>query len=208
MSGAIGAAHCLHGSLTHGTKLAISFQPFLKTSRWREWFSSNSRIFLPFLFSLFAALTYAIFDPVRVFFIVNRITGRFELGWTKRRFTSESSDPIAEMDSDNGPTKPSAVEGAKTADWLESVKNLGKGMYRTLSRFIVSVGEQGLPIWSKESYQKLQRLLGLNKWDEIVLLAGAAVSMALGFGVKMLQKPRFIQPFCFYLLSRARARHR
>lgn len=195
VSGAVSATNCLHNSILHGTKLSISYKPFLKTSRWREWFSSNSRVFLPFLFSLVAALTYAIFDPVRVFFIVNRITGRFDFGhsqrwsaWNSDIEVGEEAGADAELSGSGGASnkggsvahaaglESTAGESTPSSDWLESVKNLGKGMYRTLSRFIISDDEHGLPIWSKESYEKLKRILGVNPFDDVVLLAGASVS--------------------------------
>lgn len=65
--------------------------------------------------------------------------------------------------------------GMYKTEWIESVKRTARGMYRRLSRFIDSVGEQGLPVWSKASYQQLYRLLENDQLDELILVAGAAV---------------------------------
>lgn len=84
---AVMAKNCMHGFKIlpeagggqSGTILKISFQQKVKTHWVRDWLFSHPRIVIPAIAALVAALTVAIFDPIRTFFIKTHITQAFHL---------------------------------------------------------------------------------------------------------------------------------
>lgn len=82
------AKNCLHGFVIPasagggkaGTLLRITYQQKAKTNWIKDWFFSHPRIVIPIVAALVAALTVAIFDPIRTFFIKAHITHYFRLG--------------------------------------------------------------------------------------------------------------------------------
>ncbi|KAJ3161706.1 mitochondrial escape protein 2 [Geranomyces michiganensis] len=77
---ATSARNCLNGEAISGTGININYERARRKSEtaW-NWFSSHPRITIPILLALGAGITYVVFDPVRVFFITNQLTGRFSL---------------------------------------------------------------------------------------------------------------------------------
>jgi hypothetical protein len=69
----------LLAQVLHGTKLSITYTSFLKANALKEFWNNYSRILLPTLLSASVALLYNMFDPIRVFSITNKITGRLDL---------------------------------------------------------------------------------------------------------------------------------
>jgi RNA12 protein len=84
---AVMAKNCMHGFKIlpeagggqSGTMLKISFQQKAKTHWIRDWLFSHPRIVIPAIAALVAAITVAIFDPIRTFFIKTHITQAFHL---------------------------------------------------------------------------------------------------------------------------------
>ncbi|KND00856.1 uncharacterized protein SPPG_03960 [Spizellomyces punctatus DAOM BR117] len=77
---ATSARNCLNGEKIENATIRISYERRRRTweSTW-NWIASHPRITVPVLLGLLAGLTYVVFDPVRVFFITNQLTGRFSL---------------------------------------------------------------------------------------------------------------------------------
>lgn len=48
-----------------------------RTNWIKDWVVGHPRISVPIIAALVAGLTYAVFDPIRVFFIVSNVTQRF-----------------------------------------------------------------------------------------------------------------------------------
>ena len=84
---AVMAKNCMHGfkilpeagGLQSGTVLKISFEQKAKAHWIRDWLFSHPRIVIPALAAVVAAVTVAIFDPIRTFFIKTHITQAFHL---------------------------------------------------------------------------------------------------------------------------------
>jgi RNA12 protein/RNA recognition motif. (a.k.a. RRM, RBD, or RNP domain) len=84
---AVMAKNCMHGFKIlpeagggqSGTILKISFEQKAKTHWLRDWLFSHPRIVVPAVAALVAAVTVAIFDPIRTFFIKTHITQAFHL---------------------------------------------------------------------------------------------------------------------------------
>lgn len=82
---AVMAKNCMHGFKIppeagggqSGTLLKISFQQKAKSHWIRDWLFSHPRIVIPAVAALVAAITVAIFDPIRTFFIKSHITQAF-----------------------------------------------------------------------------------------------------------------------------------
>ena len=88
MYGAVGARNCLHrykiplgsgGADSTGVGIYLYYESLLKTSMIADFFNKHTRIMIPLLGLLFAAVTYLVFDPIREFNVINHITKRFTL---------------------------------------------------------------------------------------------------------------------------------
>jgi hypothetical protein len=77
---ATSARNCIHGELFGITRLAIGYEK--QESYWHQflrWFTNNLRLSVPMLLISLAGITFAVFDPWRVFSVTNQITGRYNL---------------------------------------------------------------------------------------------------------------------------------
>ncbi|KAI8811256.1 RNA12 protein-domain-containing protein [Cladochytrium replicatum] len=74
---AIRAKNCVHGDVIDGTRISIHYDK--RSSRYRgfEWIAAHQRIALIIGLGLFAGITYIIFDPIRVFYIQNKLTKKY-----------------------------------------------------------------------------------------------------------------------------------
>ncbi|KAM0286057.1 hypothetical protein ACHAQH_001065 [Verticillium albo-atrum] len=84
---AIMARNCLHGYLVgealgggqNGTKLRLSYEQKVKAHSIWNWISSHPRLVIPVVLGLVTAVTVAIFDPIRQFFVKAHIQQVFRL---------------------------------------------------------------------------------------------------------------------------------
>ena len=79
------AKNCIHGLTISeaegggraGTLLRISYERIIKAHWIRDWFTNHPRIVLPLLAALATAITVAVFDPIRTWFIKAHVTHSF-----------------------------------------------------------------------------------------------------------------------------------
>lgn len=116
MRSATSARNCAHGlELTNGVRLVINYKGTERAKQAWEWTTSHPRIVLPALAFLLGGFTYAIFDPIREFFIESKLSHTFDFGnyklytWLKQN----TVDLILDDDSDN------KKSGIDTVDWFE-----------------------------------------------------------------------------------------
>ncbi|KAI9249027.1 RNA12 protein-domain-containing protein [Sporodiniella umbellata] len=74
---ATSARNCLHGYTVDGTRLNVLYERQMRTNVFKEWLMSHPRITIPIAAAMFAGVTYAVFDPIRAFFITSKVTHRF-----------------------------------------------------------------------------------------------------------------------------------
>lgn len=81
MRSATSARNCAHGLQlpNGGPTLIINYQGTQRVKRAFDWMSSHPRIMFPILAFLLGGFTYAIFDPIRQFFIEAKLSGTFDL---------------------------------------------------------------------------------------------------------------------------------
>jgi hypothetical protein len=85
---AAAAKNCLHGYRTKlrqsspaPAHLSIQYEPNVKFIKAMvDWLTAHPRITLPLILALLAAITYTVFDPIRMFFIRCQAEGTFDLG--------------------------------------------------------------------------------------------------------------------------------
>ncbi|RKP09762.1 RNA12 protein-domain-containing protein [Thamnocephalis sphaerospora] len=85
---AAAAKNCLHGyrqrmrsSATVPAHFSIQYEPNVKLIRMlMDWLMSHPRVTLPIIVALVAAITYTVFDPMRIFFIRQHAEGTFDFG--------------------------------------------------------------------------------------------------------------------------------
>lgn len=100
MRSAIVARNCLHGILVDevagggksGTLLKLTYEQKIKAHWIREWLMSHPRLVIPAVAAIVAAITVAIFDPVRTFFVKMHVSHPFPQGrrlweWLRTQFT-------------------------------------------------------------------------------------------------------------------------
>ena len=86
-SGASSAKMCLNGHVVDGTRLVTEYEAGVTgLSVVKKWITEHPRISVPLFATSVAALSYSIFDPVRVFFIYNNLTERFQFPAIINRF--------------------------------------------------------------------------------------------------------------------------
>ncbi|KAM5463993.1 mitochondrial escape protein 2 [Microsporum audouinii] len=102
---AVMAKNCLHGFKVPteegggkaGTVLQFSYERKIKTHWIRDWIFSHPRIVLPILVAILAAVTVAVFDPIRTFFIRLKVSPPLQLQdnrlwmWVQRQATKANS---------------------------------------------------------------------------------------------------------------------
>ncbi|ORY96952.1 RNA12 protein-domain-containing protein [Syncephalastrum racemosum] len=74
---ATSARNCLHGHIIHGTRLNLLYERQLRSNVVREWLANHPKITVPVFAALVAGITYAVFDPIRVFCMTSKVTQRF-----------------------------------------------------------------------------------------------------------------------------------
>lgn len=84
-SASTAARSCLHGVMTSGTRLRISYQARVSKHFYKDWVVSHPRIIAPLLVFLLGAISYVIFDPVREYAIKSKIMQTFSLDSFKRK---------------------------------------------------------------------------------------------------------------------------
>lgn len=102
---AIMARNCMHGIIVPenlgggkaGTKLRLSYVQKVRAHHIWDWISSHTRIVIPVVAALLAAITVVIFDPIREFFIEAHIKKRFNLSENKifQWFRRQTNDILA-----------------------------------------------------------------------------------------------------------------
>ncbi|KAK2865292.1 hypothetical protein FQN49_003722 [Arthroderma sp. PD_2] len=102
---AIMAKNCLHGFKVPaeegggkaGTILQFSYERKIKAHWIRDWLFNHPRIVLPIIAAILAAITVAVFDPIRTFFIRLKISPSLKLQdnrlwrWVQRQATKANS---------------------------------------------------------------------------------------------------------------------
>nr|KAJ3419606.1 mitochondrial escape protein 2 [Polyrhizophydium stewartii] len=74
---ATSARNCIHGESIDGTRVHIGYEKKSNSFSLWNWMMANLRISVPILLAIAAVISYLVFDPLRVFFITNKLTGRF-----------------------------------------------------------------------------------------------------------------------------------
>ncbi|RCI03787.1 mitochondrial escape protein 2 [Rhizopus stolonifer] len=74
---ATSARNCLHGHVVDNTRLNLLYERQMRTNVVKEWLVNHPRITIPVAAAVFAGITYAVFDPIRTFFITSKVTQRF-----------------------------------------------------------------------------------------------------------------------------------
>eukprot|EP00049_Salpingoeca_infusionum_P002120 m.54168 g.54168 ORF g.54168 m.54168 type:complete len:863 (+) comp11397_c1_seq1:130-2718(+) len=174
-SSAISAVQCLHNTKTQGTKLRVEY--FKQRSNSLLGVSSTAlRFLLPALISLALLMLYNMFDPIRVFFITNKITGRFSVHTHPIASFLQSVIPVS--------TSPASLQGAgEQADgetgWMFPFFQDLRQELETRGRIILHAVQDvfGLtdptrfpPTWSQQSKQQLEFALANHR--DLIIIAG------------------------------------
>lgn len=84
---ATAARNCLHNSELSGTNIRILYDRILRAHHIRDWILNHPRVTIPAGAALLATVAVAIFDPIRMFFIEQKVTQRWHptrlLRWLK-----------------------------------------------------------------------------------------------------------------------------
>ncbi|KAJ1906129.1 mitochondrial escape protein 2 [Coemansia sp. IMI 209127] len=76
---ATSARNCLHGYVVNATKLILSYVKDNTENAIVQWIKDHSKFTIPLAAAALIAVIYAVFDPIREFFVDNKITHRFDL---------------------------------------------------------------------------------------------------------------------------------
>lgn len=149
---AVAARQCLSGMRVGTTVLHIQYERVVKENAVVQFMSAHTRIMVPLMLALVAALTVAIFDPIRHFFITEKITGAYSLqrsGAYQRiaRLFSSTKDRMSKMLSFGGGTRQDGVEWNSVAGMKDERDGAARGMRvwlgENVNSFIVVQGPRG-----------------------------------------------------------------
>ncbi|CAO1635155.1 unnamed protein product [Sympodiomycopsis kandeliae] len=116
MRSATSARNCAHGvELTNGARLVINYKGTERAKQAWEWTTNHPRIVLPALAFLLGGFTYAIFDPIREFFIESKLSHTFDFGNYKLYTWLKQNTVDLILDDDSNSKK----SGIDTVDWFE-----------------------------------------------------------------------------------------
>ncbi|PIA18983.1 hypothetical protein COEREDRAFT_6145 [Coemansia reversa NRRL 1564] len=79
LRGATSARNCVHGDVVGTTKLRVSYVKEDREHVVLQWLKEHSKFTIPLAAAALIAAIYAVFDPIREFFVENKITHRFDL---------------------------------------------------------------------------------------------------------------------------------
>lgn len=141
MRSATAARNCAHGLvLPDGTKLVINYAGLERTRKLWDWVTNHPRIVLPILAVLLGGFTYAIFDPIRAFFIETKLSHTFDLGNYRLYAWLKKNTVDLLIDSDDKDAKSDSVDWFERRAARESIQDWLKEKPET---FITIVGPRG-----------------------------------------------------------------
>lgn len=146
MQRAVMARNCLHGfrvldesSGQAIAKLKISYERSTKAGWFKAWVMDHPRVVIPILAALTAAITVAVFDPIRTFFIKLHITRAFHLTENKiyKWFVKRTSGLFH--------AKPGDIAGLNAIfnERKEDIEQIQKWLLESTDTFIVVQGPRG-----------------------------------------------------------------
>lgn len=144
--GAICAKNCITGMEVDGCTLHVQYEKYDSKNKMLDWFVNHTRITIPLVLALLATLAVVIFDPIREFFVENKITNTFVLSkknsvvkWVNDITNSTLSSLQRFMGQD-------AKGGPKRGLWserLDTVKELKLWIEENVNTFIIVRGPRG-----------------------------------------------------------------
>ncbi|ODQ65664.1 hypothetical protein NADFUDRAFT_46324 [Nadsonia fulvescens var. elongata DSM 6958] len=75
MRNAATAKNCINGLALNETKLHVTFVPIIRSHVIKDWLFSHPKLVIPALIAFMAALAVIIFDPIRTWFVKQKIRG-------------------------------------------------------------------------------------------------------------------------------------
>ncbi|KDN40247.1 hypothetical protein K437DRAFT_258710 [Tilletiaria anomala UBC 951] len=137
--GATSARNCAHGmTLPDGPTLVINYERILRSKMMWDWFSNHPRIVFPVILTLLGTITYVVFDPIRAWFVEQKLENTFNLeqyklyGWLKKTTGQLLGEDFKDI--------------AKEDIWWErqqAAKNISGLLKETPSTFITVSGPRG-----------------------------------------------------------------
>ncbi|VEU20098.1 DEKNAAC100995 [Brettanomyces naardenensis] len=149
---AVSARQCLNGLQAGKTTLHIQYERIVKVNFVSQFIGEHSRIFIPIFLAILAGIAVIIFDPIRHFFITEKITSAYSFQKSKfyknlvSYFTSTKRrmSQIISRDSSFGEDDLgwNSIEGMK-AEREEMAKNIRLCIEENVNSFIVVQGPAG-----------------------------------------------------------------
>lgn len=143
------ARNCMHGFRVleeagggkAGTELRLSYEAKMKAHLIREWLSGHPRVVIPIVAALVAAITVAIFDPIRTFFIKAHVEHSFRVKDTKiyKWFANQATDIFTFRHKSSEAASLNAIWD----DRKDAIDQLQTWLMETADTFIVVQGPRG-----------------------------------------------------------------
>ncbi|KAH3680764.1 hypothetical protein WICMUC_000115 [Wickerhamomyces mucosus] len=144
--GAICSKNCITGLTINGTTLHIQYAQNSKRNFIIESILQHQRISIPLLLALLAGLAVAVFDPIREFFIENKITNKFTFDKNNRYvkiITDITNSTISSLHKLIGQDDSVFMKKALWSERLDMVKELRLWIEENANTFLVVRGPRG-----------------------------------------------------------------
>ncbi|KAL1924976.1 uncharacterized protein VTP21DRAFT_4630 [Calcarisporiella thermophila] len=135
---ATSARNCLHGMRVEDARLSIFYERQMRTNVIKQWITSHPRIAIPLIAGSLGLITWAVFDPIRIFCITSKITRRFNpdeyalYRWLRRETWARLTSPA-----------PSGEDVTGWSDRAESNEQLINWLNEYPETFIIVTGPKG-----------------------------------------------------------------
>ena len=138
--GATSARNCAHGmQLPEGPTLVINYERVLRSKQIFDWASSHPRIMFPLILALLGTITYAVFDPIRAWFVEQKVERTFSLEqYQVYNWLKEKTDKLLLGDS-----KEKTNDEDIWRDRRQAAKDIAGLLRETPSTFITISGPKG-----------------------------------------------------------------
>ncbi|GME85558.1 unnamed protein product [Ambrosiozyma monospora] len=140
------ARHCITGMNFEDTILHIQYTPYIKPNAFLEFIKTHQKISIPIILALLAGIAVLIFDPIRLFFAKEKITGEYSISQneTYQKLSRSLGRMFSRVQRAFGGEK-SSLNGAEGLwnDRSQNIEQVKLWLEENVNTFIVVQGPSG-----------------------------------------------------------------
>lgn len=145
LTSAISAKNCVNGVKVNETVIHIKYQRVIREHFIRDFFFNHTRIALPLLLTVMLALAAIVFEPIREFFVEEKIAKRFAFSYKDNMIIRFIVDYMSRVKRFMGSDKKGGSDLSHVwSERLDKIKELQLWLTENVNTFIVVRGPKGI----------------------------------------------------------------